>query len=86
MYAIVESRSRQYRVSPGDVVALDLFSAKSGDSYTFDKVLMLVDDENQVILDRERLNKVKVTGTVKDMKKEKLLKEYKSRIKNMKNL
>ena len=64
MYAIVESRGRQYRVSPGEVVALDLLKAESGEQYTFEKVLMLVDDDHQVTLDRKELDKVKVSGVV----------------------
>ena len=63
MYAIVESRGRQYKVAPGDVVELDLMQAAPGDQYTFDKVLMLVDDDT-VVLDREELDKVKVSGVV----------------------
>jgi len=74
MFAIVESRGRQYKVSPGDVVALDFFDASSGDHYVFDKVVMLVDDEEKVILDRDNLDKVKVSGVVTgDKKGEKLV-------------
>ena len=69
MYAIVESRGRQYKVSPDDVVALDLLNAVSGEPYTFDKVLMLVDDDNNVILDKKSLEKVKVSGIVTQTKK-----------------
>lgn len=64
MYAIVESRGRQYKVSPGEEVALDLLQAEPGQSYDFDKVLMLVDDDNNVTLEKDKLDKVKVTGMV----------------------
>jgi len=63
MYAIVESRGRQYKVASGDMVELDLMPAAPGDQYTFDKVLMLVDDD-KVIVDRGELDKVKVSGVV----------------------
>jgi large subunit ribosomal protein L21 len=68
MYAIVESRGRQYKVSPGDVIELDLMKTEPGDTYTFDKVLMLVDND-QVILDKEELDKVKVSGVITGNKK-----------------
>lgn len=73
MYAIVESRGRQYKVSPGDVVALDLLKVESGEPYVFDKVLMLVDDDQNVILDTDELGKVKVSGVVTEERKGKKL-------------
>lgn len=73
MYAIVESRGRQYKVSSGDLVALDLLKVASGEPYTFDKVLMLVDDDQNVILEKDRLQKVKVSGVVTENKKGKKL-------------
>ena len=69
MYAIVESRGRQYKVSPGEVVELDFMKAESGAPYTFDRVLMLVNDENEVVLDQKKLDKVKVSGVVTGNKK-----------------
>ena len=69
MYAIVESMGRQYKVSPGEVVELDLMKANEGESYTFDRVLMLVEDNNEVVLDRKKLDKVKVSGVVTGTKK-----------------
>ena len=68
MYAIVESRGRQYKVSPGEVIELDFMKAEPGVTYTFDKVLMLVDDD-QVILDKKELDKVKVSGVITGSKK-----------------
>ena len=68
MYAIVESRGRQYKVSPGDVIELDFMKTEPGDTYTFDKVLMLVDND-QVTLDKEALDKVKVSGVITGNKK-----------------
>jgi len=69
MYAIVESRGRQYKVSPGQEVELDLMKEESGAPYTFEKVLMLVNDENEVVLDPKELDQVKVSGTVTGSKK-----------------
>ncbi len=69
MYAIVESRGMQYKVSPGEVIELDFMKAEPGAPYTFDKVLMLVDDDQQVTLDKKELDKVKVSGVVTGDKK-----------------
>jgi large subunit ribosomal protein L21 len=74
MYAIVESRGRQYKVSPGDVVALDILNIPSGEAYNFDKVLALVDENQNTILNQDELDKVKVSGIVTgDKKGEKLI-------------
>ena len=69
MYAIVESRGRQYKVSPGQEIELDFMKVESGTPYTFEKVLMLVNDENEVVLDPKELDQVKVSGTVTGDKK-----------------
>ena len=79
MYAIVESRGRQYKVSPGEVVELDLMQADEGSPYTFDRVLMLVDDNNDVILDPKKLDKVKVSGVVTGTKKGRKLVVFKDK-------
>ena len=41
MYAVIENGGRQYKVTQGQKLALDKFSAKAGDKLTLDKVLML---------------------------------------------
>ena len=73
MYAIVESRGKQYKVSPGDELAVDLLKVPEGEPYTFDRVLMLVDDDQNVILDKSKLEDIKVTGVVTGIKKGKKL-------------
>lgn len=39
MYAIIESGSKQYRVSAGDTIEVERLAAKEGQTFTFDKVL-----------------------------------------------
>jgi len=41
MYAVIESGGKQYRVTPGDVVQLELLEAQPGGEVVFDKVLFL---------------------------------------------
>lgn len=41
MYAIIETGGKQYRVTPGDVVSLELLKGDVGQTVTFDKVLLV---------------------------------------------
>ncbi len=43
MYAIIETGSKQYKVSKGDIIEVELIDAKR--SVTFDKVLFLSDSK-----------------------------------------
>lgn len=50
MYAVIESGGKQYRVSPGDVIDVELLSGseggeKGGQSVRFDRVLAVVGDD-----------------------------------------
>lgn len=64
MYAIVRDRGTQYKVSPGDVVQIDLLDAKDGDSITFDDVLLTSNGEGAVQVGEPRVSGAKVTATV----------------------
>lgn len=48
MYAIIETGGKQYKVSSGDRLKVDLLPTASGD-ITIDKVLTIVDGEKSVI-------------------------------------
>lgn len=43
MYAIIEVGGKQYKVSPGDIIEVELLGAKR--HITFEKVLLIWDDE-----------------------------------------
>lgn len=45
MIAIVEIGGKQYKVSPKDLIQVDLLEAKEGDEITVDKVLLKSDDD-----------------------------------------
>ena len=47
MYAVLETGSKQYRVAAGDTLKVERLSADAGNSFTFDRVL-LVNNEGQV--------------------------------------
>lgn len=64
MYAIVRGGSRQHKVTPGDVLQIDLVDAKVGD--TIDLPALLVVDGDQVTSDPKALAAIKVTAEVLD--------------------
>ena len=41
MFAIIETGGKQYKVSPNDVIKVELLPGAAGDTITFDKVLMV---------------------------------------------
>lgn len=47
MYAVVATGGKQYRVSPGDLLRTERLPGEVGDTVTFDKVLMVSDEETQ---------------------------------------
>ncbi len=67
-YAVVENGSNQLLVEPGDRVLVDEHDLKKGDSYKWEKVMFLRDDEKTEI-GTPYLKKVKVKGEVNGMVK-----------------
>lgn len=47
MYAVIETGSKQYRVSAGDILQVELLPVEAGKAVTFDRVL-LVNNEGKV--------------------------------------
>lgn len=43
-YAIVESGGKQYKAVPGSTLEVDKLPVQEGEKYTFDQVLLVVDD------------------------------------------
>jgi large subunit ribosomal protein L21 len=46
MYAIIETGGKQYKVQEGDVVFIEKLSVDEGASVTFDKVLLVSNDDS----------------------------------------
>jgi large subunit ribosomal protein L21 len=44
MYAVLETGSKQYRVSAGDTLEVERLSVEAGQPFTFDRVLMVSND------------------------------------------
>lgn len=49
MFAIIESGGKQYKVSEGDMVQVDLFDAPEDNKVVFDSVLLIADDNDTTV-------------------------------------
>lgn len=63
MYAIIESCGRQYKVAEGDVVFFEKLDVEEGKKVTFDKVV-LVSEDQKVEVGAPYVKGVKVEGKV----------------------
>lgn len=62
-YAVVETGSKQYRVSTGDVIEIERVPEEAGQAVTFDRVL-LVNQDGKVAVGRPTIEGAKVTADV----------------------
>lgn len=62
-YAVVISGGKQYRVQEGDTIVVDQLSAEANSPFTFEEVLLFVDDDTREI-GQPLLAGVKVSGKV----------------------
>lgn len=67
-YAVVSLGGKQYKVSEGDVLELQSLGLKANDSYTFDTVLLVVDDKLRKI-GTPHVSGASVAATVVEAKK-----------------
>ena len=49
MYAILETGGKQYRVSAGDKLRIERVEAQAGETYTFNRVLLVNQDGNVTV-------------------------------------
>jgi len=63
MYAVVKTGGKQYRVSPGDKLRVELLGANEGDEVTLDQVLMMGEGES-VTIGAPLIDNATVTATV----------------------
>ena len=64
MYAIVQARGRQVKVTPGAVVEVDGTPGEQGSAFTFDEVLLVEKDAGDVIAGAPFVANAKVVGVV----------------------
>ncbi|QGM22134.1 50S ribosomal protein L21 [Spiribacter sp. 2438] len=46
MYAVIKSGGKQYRVAEGDVLRVEKLNAETGDTVSFDEVLLVADGDD----------------------------------------
>jgi len=68
MYAILETGSKQYRVSAGDLLEVERLSVEPGQPVTFDRVLLLSND-GQVSVGSPTVPNASVVGDVVEHKR-----------------
>jgi large subunit ribosomal protein L21 len=65
MYAVLETGSKQYRVSAGDTLEIERLPVAAGEAVTFDRVLM-VNKDGQVSVGSPTVASATVIGQVVD--------------------
>lgn len=64
MYAIIQSRGRQFKVSPGAVVDVDGRPEEAGAEYAFDQVLLVEKAAGEIIIGAPFVTNARVVGVV----------------------
>lgn len=78
MYAVVEAGGRQFELSPGRFVDIDMVAAESDQEFVFEKVIMIVDGDKSLV-GKPFVEGAKVSGRVVDHIRDKKLVVYKYR-------
>jgi large subunit ribosomal protein L21 len=77
-YAIIRSGNKQYRVSPGETVAVEKLSGQAGDKITFAEVVLHCDGD-KVTVGAPLIDGAKVSGEVVEQFKDKKVIAFKYR-------
>jgi large subunit ribosomal protein L21 len=64
VYAIVQARGRQLKVTPGAVVEVDGPAAEQGSEFTFDQVLLVEKDAGEILAGAPFVANARVIGVV----------------------
>src|SRR5579884_3517679 len=64
MYAVIETGGKQYRVSPGQTIEVELLPAEPGSKVTLDRVLLVSGDDGKTLVGTPVVPGGAVTGTV----------------------
>ena len=80
MYAILNDRGRQYKVTEGELVQVDHIRADKGATVTFDNVLLVGGSDGKIKVGSPGVSGAKVTGeVVEHTKGEKLIAHHRVR-------
>lgn len=64
MYAVIETGGKQYRVSPGQELLIEKLPVDEGNEYTFDRLLMVVDDNGQPVVGQPYVSGASAVATI----------------------
>jgi large subunit ribosomal protein L21 len=64
VYAIVQARGRQVKVTPGAVIEIDGVPAETGSPFTFEQVLLVEKDAGDIVAGAPFVAGAKVVGVV----------------------
>lgn len=64
VYAIVQAKGRQLKVSPGEVVEIDGVPGETGSPVTFERVLLVEKDAGEIVAGAPFVAGAKVVGVV----------------------
>lgn len=64
MYAIVQARGRQLKVTPGAIIEVDGTTGEPGSEFTFDHVLLVEKDAGEVVAGAPYVANARVVGIV----------------------
>jgi len=64
VYAIIQARGRQLKVSPGAVVEVDGTPGEAGSPFTFDQVLLVEKDAGDIVAGSPYVANARVLGVV----------------------
>ncbi|MBG88568.1 MAG: 50S ribosomal protein L21 [Verrucomicrobiales bacterium] len=78
MYAVLETGGKQYRVAAGDKLEVEKLPVEAGQSYSFDKILM-VSNDGEVTLGTPTVEGASVEASVVEHKRGKKLTVFKMR-------
>ena len=64
VYAIIQARGRQLKVTPGAVIEVDGRPGEAGSQFTFDQVLLVEKDAGDIVAGAPFVANAKVVGVV----------------------
>jgi large subunit ribosomal protein L21 len=64
VYAIIQARGRQLKVSPGAIIEVDGKPGEPGSEFTFDQVLLVEKDAGEIMAGAPFVANAKVVGVV----------------------
>ena len=64
MYAIIQARGRQLKVSPGDTVEIDGTPGEPGSAFTFEQVLLVEKSAGEILTGAPFVANARVLGVV----------------------